>query len=97
MPYFGACIHTPPPPSNQIIHVRAQQAVQGMHAMDTVRIERHVDHRASRIDDGYEQLCHGGHGCGASCSNREAIVRVRRRTECTRASVGAFHCGNCGL
>lgn len=22
VPYFGACIHTPPPPSNQIIHVR---------------------------------------------------------------------------
>ncbi|MBI2319708.1 MAG: DUF3299 domain-containing protein, partial [Betaproteobacteria bacterium] len=21
VPYFGACIHTPPPPSNQIIHV----------------------------------------------------------------------------
>ena len=23
VPYFGACIHTPPPPGNQIIHVRA--------------------------------------------------------------------------
>ncbi len=22
VPYFGACIHSPPPPSNQIIHVR---------------------------------------------------------------------------
>lgn len=22
VPYFGACIHTPPPPANQIIHVR---------------------------------------------------------------------------
>ena len=21
VPYFGACIHTPPPPSNQIVHV----------------------------------------------------------------------------
>ena len=23
VPYFGACIHTPPPPSNQIVHVSA--------------------------------------------------------------------------
>ncbi len=26
VPYFGACIHTPPPPSNQIIYVELQQA-----------------------------------------------------------------------
>lgn len=25
VPYFGACIHTPPPPSNQIIHVKLKQ------------------------------------------------------------------------
>jgi hypothetical protein len=24
VPYFGACIHTPPPPSNQIVHVRTK-------------------------------------------------------------------------
>ena len=23
VPYFGACIHTPPPPANQIVHVVA--------------------------------------------------------------------------
>ena len=26
VPYVGACIHTPPPPPNQIVHVRAEQA-----------------------------------------------------------------------
>jgi len=26
VPYFGACIHTPPPPANQIIHVYATNA-----------------------------------------------------------------------
>ncbi|MEO8924215.1 MAG: DUF3299 domain-containing protein [Caldimonas sp.] len=36
VPYFGACIHTPPPPANQIVHVLANPAVQGFHAMDTV-------------------------------------------------------------
>ncbi|WP_084166377.1 DUF3299 domain-containing protein [Stutzerimonas azotifigens] len=28
VPYFGACIHVPPPPSNQIVHVRTDQAFQ---------------------------------------------------------------------
>ena len=36
VPYFGACIHSPPPPSNQIIHVRVKHPVSGVHAMDTV-------------------------------------------------------------
>ncbi len=36
VPYFGACIHSPPPPSNQIIHVHARQATIAPHSMDTV-------------------------------------------------------------
>jgi len=36
VPYFGACIHTPPPPPNQIIHVRAARPVAGMRTMDTM-------------------------------------------------------------
>ena len=27
VPYFGACLHTPPPPPNQIVHVRMAQPV----------------------------------------------------------------------
>lgn len=27
VPYFGACIHTPPPPSNQIIHVHIKNSL----------------------------------------------------------------------
>jgi hypothetical protein len=27
VPYFGACIHVPPPPSNQLVHVFPQQPV----------------------------------------------------------------------
>ena len=38
VPYFGACIHTPPPPANQIVHVIAADTVKGLHAMDTVRV-----------------------------------------------------------
>jgi hypothetical protein len=35
VPYFGACIHVPPPPSNQIIHVLAGTPVKAR-AMDAV-------------------------------------------------------------
>jgi len=27
VPYFGACIHVPPPPSNQIVHVTSELGV----------------------------------------------------------------------
>ncbi|HDZ57949.1 MAG TPA: DUF3299 domain-containing protein [Pseudomonas xinjiangensis] len=28
VPYFGACVHVPPPPSNQIVHVQSVQGVK---------------------------------------------------------------------
>ncbi|MBL0086831.1 MAG: DUF3299 domain-containing protein [Ideonella sp.] len=36
VPYFGACIHTPPPPANQIVLVVPGKALQGYRSMDTV-------------------------------------------------------------
>lgn len=36
VPYFGACIHSPPPPANQIVHVVLDKPVKGFHSMDTV-------------------------------------------------------------
>ena len=45
VPYFGACIHTPPPPANQIVHVHAKTPVKSR-TMDavwvrgTLKIER---------------------------------------------------------
>jgi uncharacterized protein len=35
VPYFGACIHTPPPPANQIVHVVPRSAAK-FRSMDTV-------------------------------------------------------------
>lgn len=35
VPYFGACIHTPPPPSNQIVHVLADKPLP-LKSMDVV-------------------------------------------------------------
>ena len=28
VPYFGACIHVPPPPSNQIVHVTSKEGIR---------------------------------------------------------------------
>ena len=39
VPYFFVFIHTPPPPSNQIVHVRLNKPVQGINSMDTVWID----------------------------------------------------------
>jgi hypothetical protein len=36
VPDFGACLHTPPPPANQIVHVVAPHPVKGVRSMDTV-------------------------------------------------------------
>ncbi len=38
VPYFGACIHSPPPPANQIIHVLPRVPAKGFRSMDTVWI-----------------------------------------------------------
>ena len=39
VPYFGACIHVPPPPSNQVILVRPDKLVAGFRTMDTVWVK----------------------------------------------------------
>jgi hypothetical protein len=36
VPYFGACIHSPPPPANQIVHVVPAAPAKGLRAMEVV-------------------------------------------------------------
>lgn len=36
VPYFGACIHVPPPPANQIIYVRMETPLKGVRSMDAI-------------------------------------------------------------
>lgn len=36
VPYFGACIHSPPPPANQIIHVVSDKPFKNLRSMDAV-------------------------------------------------------------
>jgi hypothetical protein len=46
VPYFGACIHSPPPPANQIIHAQSATGLKGLKMMQpiwvfgTLKIER---------------------------------------------------------
>ena len=50
VPYFGACIHLPPPPANQIILVRLARPASGFASMDTVWVEGVL--REARVDSG---------------------------------------------
>lgn len=34
VPYFGACIHLPPPPANQVVHVILKRPLNGLQTMD---------------------------------------------------------------
>jgi hypothetical protein len=36
VPYYGACIHSPPPPANQIVHVVMDRPVPKLRSMDAV-------------------------------------------------------------
>ncbi|MDQ2819730.1 MAG: DUF3299 domain-containing protein [Pseudomonadota bacterium] len=38
VPYFGACIHAPPPPANQVIHVFARQPLRHLTMMEPVHV-----------------------------------------------------------
>jgi len=42
VPYFGACIHTPPPPANQIIDVKLREPSKDMRMMDPVWVSGRI-------------------------------------------------------
>ncbi len=52
VPYFGACIHTPPPPSNQIIHVWSAKPRKDLHSMDPVWVSGKLSTERSQSDMG---------------------------------------------
>lgn len=62
VPYFGACIHSPPPPANQIVHVVARNPLQGLRSMQAVWVSGVI--QASRGDSamgmsGYRMTAQG--------------------------------------
>jgi len=52
VPYAGACIHTPPPPANQIVHVRTQAPIKGFRTMDAVWVSGTIGLERSKTDMG---------------------------------------------
>jgi hypothetical protein len=50
VPYFGACIHSPPPPSNQVIHVFPATPLTNVRAMDAVWVNGQLE--TARSDTG---------------------------------------------
>lgn len=70
VPYFGACIHTPPPPANQIVLVVAPKGVK-FRAMDTVWVSGRL--QASRNDSAM-----GASGYRVEASAVEAYVAPAR-------------------
>ena len=51
VPYFGACIHVPPPPANQIIYVILEKPM-GIQVMDTVMVYGKLEIEKSESDIG---------------------------------------------
>uniref|UniRef100_UPI003515A5B6 DUF3299 domain-containing protein n=1 Tax=Limnobacter sp. TaxID=2003368 RepID=UPI003515A5B6 len=58
VPYFGACIHTPPPPANQIIHVKLAKPQPAMGAMQAYWVwgELQLNRFSSEFGDAAYQL-----------------------------------------
>lgn len=57
VPYFGACIHVPPPPSNQIVHVTSKEGVRVDELYQPYWIEGAMQVKASTselADAGYQ-------------------------------------------
>jgi zinc transporter ZupT len=52
VPYFGACIHVPPPPQNQIIHVVPEHPLEGVQSMDEVAVYGRLRIESSASDMG---------------------------------------------
>ncbi|MDR1360044.1 MAG: DUF3299 domain-containing protein [Deltaproteobacteria bacterium] len=52
VPYFGACIHVPPPPANQIIHITLERPLAEVQAMDPVWVYGKILVRRSDTDMG---------------------------------------------
>ncbi|MGB1111080.1 MAG: DUF3299 domain-containing protein, partial [Gammaproteobacteria bacterium] len=52
VPYFGACIHVPPPPSNQIVHVFPNSPVEQEMLYDAIWIEGTIKVESSHTKSG---------------------------------------------
>ena len=61
VPYFGACIHVPPPPANQTIYVKSTKPVKTEGLYDPIWVSGtiNVEHKVSEYADaGYSMTAH---------------------------------------
>lgn len=52
VPYYGACIHTPPPPANQIVHVKLATPSKEIKLMDSVAVTGLIRVQHSKTEQG---------------------------------------------
>ena len=62
VPYFGACIHTPPPPSNQVIHIKFKEPQEAVGAMQAYWVwgQLKVERFSSTMGDAAYQMVAAG-------------------------------------
>lgn len=58
VPYFGACIHMPPPPPNQVIHVALRNPKKHFQTMDTLWVQGllKVEHASTGLGEAAYRL-----------------------------------------
>jgi nickel/cobalt exporter len=50
VPWVGACVHTPPPPANQIVHIDYPQGFEAVSLFTPIRLEGRLTHRPAEYD-----------------------------------------------
>lgn len=56
VPYFGACIHVPPPPPNQILYVKPKEPLPMVHIWDAFWVEGTI-----RIQEVKNEMAHSAY------------------------------------
>jgi len=50
VPYYGACIHTPPPPANQVVHAKPETTITVENTYDPVYAIGVINKRVGLVD-----------------------------------------------
>jgi len=50
VPYVGACIHVPPPPANQMVYVKASEAIENTGMYEPVWVEGRIFAKPASYD-----------------------------------------------
>jgi hypothetical protein len=57
VPFVGACIHTPPPPPNQIIHVKVESGFRSKGMFEPVWVDGVIKAEQSRTEQPEPLFC----------------------------------------